>query len=113
MSACFNDLKEDESFERWTRKLSAEFCHNFEQPEGKAMFKSKFCCESKEMKENNFTTDDCWSHTHSCLKSIVNHKHQDILLNTTRQQCSLRQIYYLKTCAAFFLIFGIFSMKYM
>ena len=37
-------------------KPSAEFCHNSEQqPEGKAMLKSKFCCEFKEMKENNFT----------------------------------------------------------
>ena len=49
-------VKDEESFVRQTRKPSAEFCHYFEQqPEGKAMLKSKFCHEFKEMKENNFT----------------------------------------------------------
>ena len=56
MSACFNSVKDEECFVRRTRKPSAEFCHNFEQqPEGKAMLKSKFCRQFKEMKENNFT----------------------------------------------------------
>ena len=56
MSPCFNSVKDEESFVRQTRKPSAEFCHYFEQqPEGKAMLKSKFCREFKEMKENNFT----------------------------------------------------------
>ena len=56
MSACFNSAKDEESFVRRTRKLSVEFCHNFEQqPEGKAMLKSKFCREFQEMNENNFT----------------------------------------------------------
>ena len=43
-------------FERRTRKLSKELFHSFDQqPEGKAIFKSKFCHEFKEIKENNFT----------------------------------------------------------
>ena len=56
MAACFNYLKDKESFARRTRRLSARFFHQFEQqPEGKALFKSKFSHELGEMKENSFT----------------------------------------------------------
>ena len=56
MAACFNELKDEESFVRRTRKLSAQFLRQFEQqPEGKALFKSKFSHELGEMKENIFT----------------------------------------------------------
>ena len=51
MAACFNDMKHEESFVRWTRKLSMRFLCQFEQqPEGKALFKSKFSYELGEMK---------------------------------------------------------------
>ena len=54
MAACFNDLKDEESFVRWTRKLSMQFFRHFEQqPEGKAVFKSKFSHELGEMKEKS------------------------------------------------------------
>ena len=56
MTACFNDMKDEESLVRRTRKLSARFLRQFEQqPEGKALFKSKFSHELGEMKENIFT----------------------------------------------------------
>ena len=56
MAACFNDLKDKESFVRGTRRLSARFFRQFaQQPEGKALFKSKFSHELGEMKENSFT----------------------------------------------------------
>ena len=43
MAACFNVLEDEESFVRWTRKLSMQYFLRFEQqPEGKAVFKSKF-----------------------------------------------------------------------
>ena len=58
MVACFNDLKDEESFVRWSRKISAQFFHHFKkQPEGKAVFKSRFCHELGEMKENNWKHD--------------------------------------------------------
>ena len=51
MTACFNDMKDEESLVRRTRKLSARFLCQFEQqPEGKALFKSKFSHELGEMK---------------------------------------------------------------
>ena len=50
MAACFNDMKDEESFVRWTRKLSMQFFE--QQPEGKVVFKSKFSHELGEMKEN-------------------------------------------------------------
>ena len=51
MTACFNDMKDEESLVRRTRKLSARFLRQFEQqPEGKALFKSKFSHELGEMK---------------------------------------------------------------
>ena len=54
MAACFNDLKDEESFVRQTKRLIAQFFRQFEQqPEGKALFKSKFS-ELGEMKENSF-----------------------------------------------------------
>ena len=56
MTACFNDMKDEESLVRRTRKFSARFLRQFEQqPEGKALFKSKFSHELGEMKENIFT----------------------------------------------------------
>ena len=56
MAACFNDLKDEKSFVRRTKKLSVLFLRQFEQqPEGKALFKSKFSHELGEMKENIFT----------------------------------------------------------
>ena len=56
MASCFNDLKDEESFVRRTRKLSARFLCQFEQQlEGKALFKSKFSHELGERKENIFT----------------------------------------------------------
>ena len=56
MSAFWTVWKMKKALYDKQEKPSAEFCHNFEQqPEGKAMLKSKFCCEFKEMKENNFT----------------------------------------------------------
>ena len=56
MAACFNDMKDEESLARRTRKLSVRFLRQFEQqPEGKALFKSKFSHELGEMKENIFT----------------------------------------------------------
>ena len=54
-AACFNDMKHEESFVRGTRKLSMRFLCQFEQqPEGKALFKSKFSHELGEMKKNIF-----------------------------------------------------------
>ena len=51
MAACFSDLKDEESFVIWTRKLSMQFFHHFEQQrEGKAVFKSKFSHELQEVK---------------------------------------------------------------
>ena len=56
MAACFKDLKDEESFVRRTRKLSARFLRQFEQqPEGKALLKSKFSHKLGEMKQNIFT----------------------------------------------------------
>ena len=50
------DLKNEESFVRWTGKLLARFLHQFEQqPEEKALFKSKVSHELGEMKEIIFT----------------------------------------------------------
>ena len=53
-------------------------CQFEQQPEEKALFKSKFSHEMGEMKKkypHNSANDDCLS-----LKSAVNHKQQDILL---------------------------------
>ena len=51
MATCFNDMKDEESFVRRTRKLSARCLHQFEQqPEGKALFKSNFSHELGEKK---------------------------------------------------------------
>ena len=48
----FNNLKNEESFVRRSGKLSARFLRQFEQqPEEKALFKSKFSHEFGEMKE--------------------------------------------------------------
>ena len=59
MAACFctvNNLKDEESFVRRTGKLSARFlCQFKQQPEEKALFKSKFSHELGEMKEIIFT----------------------------------------------------------
>ena len=58
MSACFKNRKDEGRLFWKTNKKTFHriIFHNFDQqPEGKAMFKSKFCHEFKEMKENNFT----------------------------------------------------------
>ena len=56
MATCFNDMKDEESFVRRTRKLSAQCLRQFEQqPEGKALFESNLSRELGEMKENSFT----------------------------------------------------------
>ena len=51
MAACFNDMKDEESFVGRTRKISTRFlCQFDQQPEGKALFNSKFSHELGEMK---------------------------------------------------------------
>ena len=58
MAACFNDMKHEESFVRRTRKLSMRFLCQFEQqPEGKALFKSKFSYELGEI--NKISSNQC------------------------------------------------------
>ena len=79
MVACFefNDLKDKES---------GFFCICEQQPEGKAMFKSKFCHELGEMKQSIYPKVQLMTACNSCrrhLKMAVNHKQQNILLNTT------------------------------
>ena len=96
MASCFNDLKDEESFVRRTRKLSARFLCQFEQqPEGKALFKSKFSHELGEMKENIFTivqmmTAYLWSWLWT-----VNHKKTRYSFNSILQGCfyNVRQIH--------------------
>ena len=53
MAACFNDVKDEESFVRWTRKLSMQFFQFEQQCEGKAVFESKFSHELGEIKEKS------------------------------------------------------------
>lgn len=65
----FNDLKDKES---------VLFCVYEQQPEGKAMFKSKFCHELGEMKEIIFPKVQLMT-----AITVVNHKQQNIVLNTT------------------------------
>ena len=49
MAACFNDMKDEESFVRRTRKTRF-LCQFEQQPQGKALFKSKFSHELGEIK---------------------------------------------------------------
>ena len=109
MAACFNDLKDEESSVRRTRKLCARFLRQLEQqPEGKALFKSKFSLKLGEMKENIFTNsanDDCLT-----LKSAMNHKQQDIL-SIEYYRDAFKKNSLCKTFVALVLVLGIFLMK--
>ena len=57
MAVCFNDQKDEENFVRRTRNGPTRILREFEQqPEGKAMFKSKVIShELEKMKEIIFT----------------------------------------------------------
>ena len=107
MAACFNDLKDEESFVRWKRKLSARFLCQFEQqPEGKTLFKSKFSHELGEMKENIFTiVQTMTAYLWSWLWTV---QQQDILLiiiEYYRDAFNTNSHY--KTCAVLLVVLGI------
>ena len=61
--ACFDELKDEESVVRKSRKLSARIFHHFEyQQEGKAIFTTKFCDGLGQITEKylyNRTIEDC------------------------------------------------------
>ena len=80
--------------ERW-RKLSAQFLCQFEQPEGKALLKSKFSHELGERKENIFTIAQMMTAYLWSWLWTVNHKKTRYSFNSILQGCfsNVRQIH--------------------